>query len=145
MSVLRPLMNLDDNALRSFFWPDSLAAREYPSFQFHETDGGYVATIDMPGINSKDLKLEAEGHELVIVAERKKRDFDHNGITSRKYTRRLTIPENVDRDKIEAHCEDGVLTLALPKFEESKARKIEIKTGQEATKGWKGLFGPKGN
>jgi hypothetical protein len=52
----------------------------------------------------------------------------YNEYTDGDYERVFTLSENIDRDRIEARLQDGVLNLVLPKAETAKARRIELKT-----------------
>lgn len=92
---------------------------------FKETDQAYFMSLDMPGVNKDNLDVQVEDGRILIQASRKRAFVDGEG-TQQKITRTLYIPELVDKDKIQAHCEDGVLYLALPKVEKAKPKKVKI-------------------
>ncbi|QDK42560.1 hypothetical protein DOM21_14095 [Bacteriovorax stolpii] len=101
---------------------------------FRENEEAYFTTIDMPGVNSSDIAIDMEENIIRVSAERKDA-FDKETVV-RKYDYIINVPKNVDRDKISAHYENGVLNLALHKTVQDKAKKkITISTG-EKPKSW---------
>lgn len=89
-----------------------------------ETETHFLISADMPGIRKEDIKIEVANNILHIFAERK------TGRTQRTFKKSYSLPNAVSTDKIEAHYEDGVLELSLPKTEMAQAKKIEIQTGK---------------
>lgn len=100
---------------------DEVFESSRPDFQ--EFDQHYLLSVDMPGIKKADLKIETLGQQIQISGETKKDRM------SRSYRRTFALPESVDTNKIEAHFEDGVLEILLPKVESEKPRTIEIQSG----------------
>lgn len=112
---------------------------EYNLSQFYETDEAYLATVDIPGVNFSDINIEVEDNKLMISAERKN-PFDKSDEPAKKYHQRINLPEQVDQDKINAHYENGVLSLTFPKLIDNKTKKkIEVMTGQKP-KSWTSLL-----
>jgi HSP20 family protein len=103
----------------------------------HESDKAYLVAIDVPGIKREDLKIDLDDRTLTISAVRKKR-FE-KGEEFAKYSKTFTLPVEVDSTAIEAHLEDGVLSLLLPKTEKSQKKNIEVKSVGE-NNGWKSFF-----
>ena len=108
-----------------------------PSCDVSETKDHYLVGFDMPGVKKEDIKIEVQGNQLVISGERHRevrdRDEEFNLRHERmygKFERSFTLPATIAVDKIEAHYEDGVLNVALPKLETAKARNIQIQSGQ---------------
>ena len=106
--------------------------KEYPN--------SYVFVIDMPGLKSGGIKVEVENdHVLSISGESKreeKEDPDARYVRMErrvgKFMRKFTLPDNADFDKISAVCQDGVLTVTVPKVpppEPKKPKTIEVKIG----------------
>lgn len=109
-----------------------------PSCDVNETKDHYLVSFDMPGVKKEDIKIEVLGNELVISGDRQREIKDQNGESTLrversygKFERTFTLPTTIAADKIEAHYENGVLNVALPKAEAAKARTIQIQTGQE--------------
>ncbi len=99
--------------------------------QFKETDDAFLISVDMPGVKSEDLELSIDGRVLNLKATRKDHfaDEESERRTLQTYSRRWTLPENVDEGALEAHLEDGILQLALPKKEKEEAKTIKIQSG----------------
>jgi HSP20 family protein len=99
-----------------------------------ETDDAFVVSADLPGVDRNDIDVSLNGNVLTIRAERKEESSDENAkrrphFIERRYglyQRSFTLPANIVSDKVEADYQDGVLTLAIPKAPESKAKKIQI-------------------
>lgn len=98
------------------------------STDFKETENTYFISIDLPGVNKSNLDIQVEGEHLFINATRK-RGLSEKEENKQKISQTLILPKMVDKEKVQAHCEDGILYLALPKLEKAKAKKIEISEG----------------
>lgn len=93
-----------------------------PSCDVNETKDHFLVSFDMPGVKSEDIKINVEGNRLAISGERQGYG---------KFERSFTLPTSVMTEKIEAHYENGVLSVALPKAEAAKAREIPIQSGRD--------------
>lgn len=102
-----------------------------------ESDDAFHVEIELPGVKSKDINVEANGQELVVTGEIKERE--RKGVLRRSTRRtgsfeyRLRLPGEVDTEKINAQMSDGVLTITVPKAEVAKPRHIEISETSEGT------------
>lgn len=105
---------------------------------FKETDQAFLMSLDMPGVNKKNLDIQVEGEQLFIKATRKN-VWSEDKTEPIEISKTVFIPKKVDKEKIQAHCEDGVLYLAMPKVEKTKATKIEITEGGKNTT-WSNLL-----
>lgn len=120
-------------------------ATVWPSLDVHETDQAYTVTAEMPGIEQKDIELNLRDNVLMISGEKRSERKEEDG--GRRYSERSfgrferTIPlaTEVDAEHVEATCNNGVLTITLPKSAKAadKSRRIEIKpqTGPETGMG----------
>jgi HSP20 family protein len=102
-----------------------------PPVDLEETDDAWVVEADLPGVKKEDVTVELRDHELVIHGEIKERE--RTGML-RRHTRRtgrfdyrLTLPSDIDDDKIDATLDDGVLSLKIAKSERAQPRRIEVK------------------
>ena len=103
--------------------------------QLLEIDEAFLASLDIPGVNFSDIEVELVDNGIVVSATRKN-PFDRTGESSKKYSRFLTLPKHIDEEKINAHYENGVLSLTLPKLPEHKTKKkIQVSTGPKP-KSW---------
>jgi HSP20 family protein len=119
-----------DRLVESFVRPTYVNTVNFqPSADVHETEGHYMINFDIPGVKKEDIKIEMRGNQLEISGERKDELKNGKGRSYGKFERSFTLPETVNAEKIEAHYEDGVLSLALPKAETAKPKTIEIQTG----------------
>ena len=94
----------------------------------------YHARIALPGIDSQNVQLNLHGDNLSISAERKEtresKDVNYlrREISYGKLERTLTLPEGVDREKITAEYNNGVLEISAPIASAAMPRRIEVKT-----------------
>ncbi|MBN2098412.1 MAG: Hsp20/alpha crystallin family protein [Dehalococcoidia bacterium] len=99
----------------------------------HETNDEMVIKTDLPGVDKDDLQITLEDGSLRIEAE-KKEEKTADGKTWHikerhfgKYSRLMELPFRVAAEKISATLDNGVLEIRLPKAEEAKPKKIEVK------------------
>ena len=106
-----------------------------PAVNIREDEKKYSLELAVPGIDKKDLKIDINEDVLTISSETKNESEESRDGYKRKefsytsFCRSFQIPENVNKDKIEANYKDGILTVALPKVEEEKnkiSRQIKI-------------------
>lgn len=140
-SPVRDLMGLQDDMGMMFdeFFGDGKKMRElgltrwHPRVDITEEDNRYELTADLPGMRREDIKVEVRDNVLTLRGEKKMEEEkkDKNYRLSERYygefTRTFTLPENVDRNAIDAEFKDGVLHLSIPKTEKAKPKQIEVK------------------
>jgi len=106
-----------------------------PAVNIKEDEKNYFLELAVPGLDRKDLKIDINEDVLTVSSEIKNEAEENKDGYKRKefsyssFCRSFYIPENVNRDKIEANYKDGVLSVGLPKQEEEKnkiTRQIEI-------------------
>lgn len=122
------------NLGRSFFNGFDDSFKEMKS-DISESDTAYTVAVDLPGVDKKDIDIDFKDNALTISAKRDsfsdESDAKGNLLSSERsygrFTRQYQFP-NVDKDKISAKYEAGVLTVTLPKTAEeiSNSHKIEI-------------------
>ena len=104
-----------------------------PSVDIEETKDEYVLTADLPGIRQEDINVTVDDGRLTIQGERRQGKEDKEGTSLLlervfgTFTRSFDLPTSVQAEKIAAVHRDGVLSVNVPKVEESKPRKIEVK------------------
>jgi len=98
-----------------------------------DVDNVYVEA-ELPGLDLKDLEIYVTGGNQVSLKGERKTTLPEKGVWHRQergtgtFARSLTLPFNVDPDKVEARLENGVLWLKLAKHEAAKPRKIPVKS-----------------
>jgi len=104
-----------------------------PRIDVVETKDTYELAIDVPGVDKDAININLHEGVLSISGERVGRtvDEDDNIVRMERHSgsfyRSFSVPSKIDQKKIEANHENGVLTVRIPKLEESKPRKISIK------------------
>ena len=112
--------------------PFALGERLLPQTDMYEENGRLVLKTELPGVNKEDLDITLEGDRLTIKAEKKEETVEGTTHHAREryygqYLRSITLPYPIKEEKVSATLEEGVLEINLPKAEEVKAKKIEIK------------------
>lgn len=105
-----------------------------PAVDIFETPEALVLVADMPGVPADKVNLDLKDNNLTISGEISPPLGEGETLVSREYYtgdyyREFHLGEMIDRNKIEASMNDGVLRLTLPKAEKAKPRKIEVKVG----------------
>lgn len=100
----------------------------YPPANIAENDDSYLVEARIPGLAKEDISVELEGRKLTIRGEHKRdtANYSREERATGKFERSFTFKHAVAVDSIKAEVKDGILTVVLPKAEESKPRKIEI-------------------
>ena len=105
-----------------------------PRAELEEQDTHYILSLDVPGVNPKDLKVEQRDGVLTVSGERKVEHKDKKrGFSECSYgtfTRSFGIPQDAQSDQIDASYENGVLRLVMAKKMATPQKTIEIKTGK---------------
>ena len=106
----------------------------YPALNIWDAGEALCVEAELPGIRQDDLEIFALGNELTIKGRRtplegKTHTYHRQERGTGEFTRVVTLPAEVDSDKVEASLKDGILTLRLPKAASAKPRKIALKVG----------------
>ena len=129
------------DVFNDFFYSDFMprANATAPAINVKETEKEYTVEVAAPGMKKEDfnINLDDDGN-LVIKMEKKDEKKDENKkehylrreFAYSKFEQTLLLPDDVDKEKIGAGVNDGVLTVSLPKIEKNTvktARQIEVK------------------
>jgi HSP20 family protein len=134
---LRPFWREMDDFWNRFFEEAPLAERAWewtPSVDISETDGNIQVKAELPGLEAKDIDVDVSGDVLTLRGEKMKEEEqkDERYYCRERYAgsfqRSFRLPAGVQGDKVDAEFKNGVLTVNIPKSEEGKQKKIEIKT-----------------
>lgn len=134
-----PLMRLQDEMNRLFegFFEDMPAQRTfaagYPGVNLWEDGNNAYVEAEMPGLGMDDIEVLVTGNEVTIngdrkIAEQANASYHRRERASGRFSRTLTLPWEIDADKVEARLADGVLTVKLPKCESCKPKKVKLLT-----------------
>lgn len=103
-----------------------------PAVDIHEDAERVSVRVDLPGVKKNDVQVDIDNGVLSIRAERKSERTEDRGKVHLEervhgvYQRSFRLPDYVDGDKCKAKFEDGVLSLTLPKREESRPKRISV-------------------
>lgn len=120
-----------DQAFGGYSLVDGPSVPWTPLVDVEETEDGFVLQADVPGIEHEDLMVELVGDELAITGQRRQRES--TGTIRRQMRRtgrfeyRVALPDHIDADKVEAHLDEGVLTVRIPRSERAQRRKIDVR------------------
>lgn len=94
-------------------------------------EDGVVFTFDVPGIDPDSIEVTVDRGVLSVTVTREESAEEDGRFfvrerTTGSFTRRVSLPDNVDADAIDASYHDGVLEVRIPVLEHAKPRKIEI-------------------
>jgi HSP20 family protein len=107
-----------------------------PLLDVAETGDEYLVKASLPGIEPDDLEITYNNNVLTIKGETQaEREVEEQRYHLRErrsgsFSRSLSLPSTVDADHIQASYTAGVLTLHLPKLEEAKPKRIQVRSGE---------------
>jgi HSP20 family molecular chaperone IbpA len=123
----------DENAAAELVEQPEVRCRFTPRTDIYESEDAIFLSLDMPGVSQEGVEMTLEKNILTVkgsVADNRSEDYQ---LTYREYRvgdfqRAFALSDEVNRDAIDASMKNGVLRIILPKMEEAKARKIEVRS-----------------
>ena len=112
---------------------EQLSGTWSPPVDIYETPSSFVLTAEVPGVNNSEIDIKVVDRNLILRGERRWEGDAHGEHFHRlesvygKFERTFTLSERIDVDRISATIEQGVMTVVLPKREQS-SRRIEVAT-----------------
>ncbi|MEH2309734.1 Hsp20/alpha crystallin family protein [Nostoc sp.] len=106
-----------------------------PAAELEETDDAIRLKLEVPGLEPKDINVEATPESISITGERKtETKSEENGITRSefrygKFQRVISLPSQIQNDKVQAEYKNGILHLTLPKAESEKHKAVKVNLG----------------
>jgi HSP20 family protein len=110
------------------------AAGVFPPINVSQDPNSFYVRAEVPGIKANELSISAVNNRLTISgkreipAENEQVSYHRRERPEGSFNRSLTLPAELDVERIEARYVDGILTLTLPKAEAAKPRQIVVKT-----------------
>ncbi len=123
----------------SFVRPGRVVPMEYARIvpvDVSQTENEVVVKASLPGAKPEDVDISILGDILTIKGESKseqetkEQDYTRREVRYGAFERQLSLPAPVKAEQAEANFENGILTLRIPKAEEAKPKRIEIKAAQ---------------
>jgi HSP20 family protein len=132
-----------DRFMDAFFGGETQASarRWVPPMDLVEAEDHFLLKADLPGLSEGDVSIEVQDGTLSISGERaaehasRERGWYRVERSFGSFNRSLTLPDGVDPDAITANFDRGVLEVRIPKPEERKPRRVEIKAGETGANG----------
>ena len=135
--TLRRLNSVLDEAFSN--WPfqqesGSITSSWYPACDVFEDKEAVKIVAELPGVKPEDVKLSLENNLLTIRGEKKQEAEERSERVHRYersygvFERAFVLPSTVDGDNISAQCQNGVLTVIVPKAERARPREIPVRT-----------------
>uniref|UniRef100_A0A831U1V9 Hsp20/alpha crystallin family protein n=1 Tax=Geobacter metallireducens TaxID=28232 RepID=A0A831U1V9_GEOME len=103
-----------------------------PPVDIFEDENGIVIKAELPGIDQKDIEVRIEDNTLTIRGERKhdqevkKENYHRVERYYGSFQRSFSLPATIDRETVKAFCDKGILTITLPRREETKPKQIHV-------------------
>ncbi len=103
----------------------------FPPINVFQQDDNLVAILELAGVNKSDLEIQAKDN-TIRISGKKEATYKENGSVHRRervagvFDRTLTVPIQIDADRIKAEYRNGVLALFIPRAESDKPRTISI-------------------
>lgn len=104
-----------------------------PRINVRETEKSFEIEAEMPGVKKEDVKVSVENQRVTIEAESKRDTEEREGEnvvysehSARRYMRSFSLPTDVDEAAAQAHLENGMLTLSLPKKQAGAATRLTV-------------------
>ncbi len=103
-----------------------------PAVDIVEEKNRFVVSADVPGVRPEDIDVTMEAGVLTVSGVRHPGSHDEpvelrrTERASGRFSRRFTLPESTDADKITARCRDGILEVSIPKLPEVQPRQITV-------------------
>src|ERR1700735_251149 len=108
-----------------------------PAVDIYETEGELVVKADLPDLDEKDIDVRIENNVLTIRGERKfEKSVNQDNYlrverTYGAFSRSFSLPNTIDSEQIHAEYRNGVLSVRMPKREESKPKQIKVNVTAE--------------
>ena len=104
-----------------------------PKVDVRETPAAYILDMDLPGFTEKDVEINLKDRVLSIsskMEEKKEEKKDGEWLIKERrsscFSRRFTLPQDIDAEKVTAEFKHGVLSVDIPRKPEPKAKQIAI-------------------
>jgi len=103
-----------------------------PPVDIYEDENSVIIKAELPDVDQKNIEVKIEDNTLVLRGERKqdqtikKENYHRIERFYGSFQRSFALPLTIDREKVKATCDKGILTIILPKREETKPKQINV-------------------
>jgi HSP20 family protein len=139
ISPFERLISLQRELDRTLGGTENMGAAMFnPAMDVIELENEIQARLEVPGIDPGEIEIRVEDNVLTVSGEKRMEEEHADNargyrLVERRYgrfARSIALPRGVDAARVTADCNDGVLTVHLPKAESSKPRTIKIESGK---------------
>ena len=122
---------LDARRESDWFGSGTAGIGAFPPINIFQQGDDFIAIVELPGVDKVDLQIEAK-ESTIRISGKKEIGYDEGTSVHRRerhsgtFDRTLTVPIQVDADRVKAEYRDGVLALFIPRAESDKPRTISI-------------------
>jgi len=123
-----------DRLYQGLFSPSARpGAGVFPLINLTEGKDCYTVRAELPGVNSTELDIQATANALSLSGERKIPEEDGGAKYHRReresggFSRVVSLPGDINPEKVEASMQQGILTIMLPKAETAKPKQISVR------------------
>ncbi len=108
--------------------------KTWPAIDVAEDENAIHVRAEVPGCNAEDIDIAVYGNTLTISGEKKLKEekkekgYYHVESSYGTFRREITLPTDVDSEKVDATCKDGILSITMPKAAKAKAVKVKVKS-----------------
>ena len=95
---------------------DTMWGSYHTQINLNEDDNNYSFEVDLPGFNKGDIKVDLRQNNLILAAKNEKRERNKT----------VTLPRDIDGEKISASLKNGVLTITIPKKVKGSNKRIKV-------------------
>jgi len=121
------------DAFRASDWLEAgpSGAGSYPPLNVFRKGDDFLIIAEVPGVKKNELEIQVKG-STIRVAGTKSTSYPEKASVHRRerlagrFDRALTLPVEIDADKVKAECRDGILALFLPRAERDKPKSIKV-------------------
>ena len=113
-------------------WPRDIDTERTFRLDVIDRDKEFMVRGELPGVEKDDVEVTISGNRLMIEAAREfeevdeKEEFYRHELGYGKFMRTITLPEEVDIEKIHAELKDGILEVTLPKIRAAERHTVKV-------------------
>ena len=110
-----------------------------PAVDVYEDEQNLTLSLEVPGLDEKDIDIRVENNTLTVHGERKfekdEKEENYRRVERQygSFTRNFTLPPTVDAENVQADYDKGVLKIRLAKKAEAKPKQIKVNVGGQKT------------
>jgi HSP20 family molecular chaperone IbpA len=119
----------------SFFGGMGFGRQGWPAVDIRQEEDRYVLEADLPGMTEKDVDIRVDRDVMVITSrkEEQKEEKEEGYLVRERrrasFQRSFVLPEDIDRNKIDARFHEGTLVVEMPRTEKTRPKQIPVKKG----------------